>query len=423
MGMKVLVVGSGGREHAIVRKIAGSKRVKQIYCAPGNGGISRIAECVPCKATDVQGIIRFSRDKAIDLVFVAPDDPLALGMVDELEKNGIRAFGPRGNAAAIESSKVFSKNLMKKYNIPTASFETFRDPEKAIEYLKSAGYPIVIKADGLALGKGVIIADCFDEAKAAVVSIMEQKVFGASGNEIVIEEFLKGPEVTVLAFVDGKNVVPMVSSQDHKRALDGDRGLNTGGMGAFSPSRIYGCELERSCMRDIFLPTVKAMESEGRAFKGCLYFGLMITQDGPKVIEYNARFGDPETQVILPRLKNDIIDVIDAVIDGKLDKIDIEWDDRPAVCVVMASGGYPSSYRTGFEISGIEEAEEDDNVTVYHAGTRYEGGRYYTAGGRVLGVTAMDDSFEAAVDRAYAAVGKIRFENMHFRKDIGRKDI
>ncbi|HHW48428.1 MAG TPA: phosphoribosylamine--glycine ligase [Clostridiaceae bacterium] len=419
--MKILVVGGGGREHALVWKTAQSPLAEKIYCAPGNGGISKIAECIPIKATDIDGVVKFSRENKIDLVVVAPDDPLAMGMVDALEEAGIRAFGPRKNAAVIESSKAFSKQLMKKYGIPTASYEIFDNSELAIEYLKHQEYPIVIKADGLALGKGVIIAQDYDQAVQAVNDIMNTKIFGSAGDRIVVEEFLTGHEVSILAFTDGKTIVPMVSSQDHKRALDNDQGLNTGGMGTFSPSRIYTSELAEICMGKIFKPTVSAMNSEGRKFKGVLYFGLIITKDGPKVLEYNARFGDPETQVVLPRLKNDIVEIFNAVIDERLEGLEIEWDDNAAVCVVMASGGYPLKYQTGYEIEGIDDAENDEKVIVFHAGTKLENGKFLTNGGRVLGVTALGDTLDSAIERAYNAVAKIRFENMHYRKDIGRK--
>ncbi|ABN52477.1 MAG TPA: phosphoribosylamine--glycine ligase [Hungateiclostridium thermocellum] len=419
--MKVLVVGSGGREHALVWKIVQSPRVEKVYCAPGNGGISAIAECVPIKAMDIEGIVNFSKEKKIDMVVVAPDDPLAAGMVDALEEAGIRAFGPNKAAAVIESSKAFAKNLMKKYNIPTARYEIFENSADAINYLQDQKYPVVVKADGLALGKGVIIAQNFDEAKQAVQSIMEDKVFGEAGNKVVIEEFLVGQEVSMLAFTDGKTIKTMVSSQDHKRALDNDQGLNTGGMGTFSPSRIYTEEIDRYCMERIYKPTIEAMEKEGRKFKGVLYFGLIITKDGPKVLEYNARFGDPETQVVLPRLNTDIIDIFEAVIDERLDEVEISWNDSACVCVIMASGGYPKEYKTGYEISGIEDAERDANIVVFHAGTKRENGKYYTAGGRVLGVTAMENTLDEAIKKAYEGVGKIKFQDMHYRKDIGKK--
>ncbi|WP_265443096.1 phosphoribosylamine--glycine ligase [Acetivibrio straminisolvens] len=419
--MKVLVVGSGGREHTLVWKIVQSPKVEKVYCAPGNGGISAIAECVPVKAMDIDGIVNFSKEKEIDMVVVAPDDPLAAGMVDALEEAGIRAFGPRKAAATIESSKAFAKNLMKKYNIPTASYEVFENSTDAISYLQNQQYPLVVKADGLALGKGVIIAQNFDEAKQAVESIMEDKVFGEAGSKVVIEEFLVGQEVSMLAFTDGKTIKTMVSSQDHKRALDNDQGLNTGGMGTFSPSRIYTEEIDKYCMEKIYKPTIEAMEKEGRKFKGVLYFGLIITKDGPKVLEYNARFGDPETQVVLPRLNTDIIDIFDAIIDERLDEIEISWNDNACVCVIMASGGYPKEYKTGYEISGIEDAERDANIVVFHAGTKREDGKYYTAGGRVLGVTAMESNLDQAIKKAYEGVGKIKFQDMHYRKDIGIK--
>ncbi len=419
--MKILVVGGGGREHTIVWKIAQSPKVDKIYCAPGNGGIASIAECVPIKATDIEGIVSLAKEKEVDLVMVAPDDPLVMGMVDALEAEGIRAFGPRANAAIIEGSKVFSKELMKKYNIPTAGYEVFDDPAAALEYIKKGSFPAVIKAEGLALGKGVIIAQNFEEAQAGIHDIMEDKVFGESGNRVVIEEFLTGPEVSVLAFCDGKTVVPMVSAQDHKRAYDNDEGLNTGGMGTFSPSRLYDAAKAEECMQNIFLPTVAAMAAEGRPFKGVLYFGLMMTEKGVKVIEYNARFGDPETQVVLPRLKTDLVEIMEAVIDERLDEINIEWKDNAAVCVVMASGGYPTKYKTGYEITGLDEVEKNDDLMVFHAGTKRDGEKILTAGGRVLGITAVGENLDAAIKRAYEGVGMVSFENCHYRKDIGIK--
>jgi len=419
--MKVLIVGGGGREHAIAWKISQSPKVSKLYCAPGNGGIASLAQCVPIKAMDIEGIVEFAKSEGIDLVVVAPDDPLAAGMVDALESAGIRAFGPNKAAAEIESSKVFSKNLMKKYGIPTAAYEVFENDSDALDYLRTCSYPTVIKADGLALGKGVIIANDFEEAQDAVRSIMSDKIFGNAGNRVVIEEFLTGTEVSILTFTDGETLVPMISSQDHKRALDDDMGPNTGGMGTFSPSRIYTDEVDEWCMKNIFMPTIDAMRKEGRRFKGVLYFGLILTADGPKVLEYNARFGDPETQVVLPHLKTDIIDIFEAIIDERLADVNIEWDNRSAVCVILASGGYPGKYRTGLEITGIEEAEKDPSVTVFHAGTKLEAGKYYTAGGRVLGVTAVADTIDDARAKAYAAVGKINFEGMHYRKDIGIK--
>lgn len=419
--MKILVVGGGGREHTIVWKIAQSPKVEKIYCAPGNGGISKLAECVDIKATDIEGIVKFAKENQIDLTMVAPDDPLVMGMVDALEKEGLRAFGPNANAAIIEGSKVFSKDLMKKYNIPTAAYEVFTDSNKAIEYIKKGTFPAVIKAEGLALGKGVIIAEDLDEAIDGIKQIMEDKAFGDSGNRVVVEEFLTGPEVSVLAFTDGKTVVPMVSAQDHKRAYDNDEGLNTGGMGTFSPSRLYNDDIANKCMETIFKPTIDAMAKEGRPFKGVIYFGLMMTEKGVKVIEYNARFGDPETQVVLPRLKTDLVDIMNAVIDEKLDSINIEWEDNAAVCVVMASGGYPVTYQSGYEINGIDNAEETSGITVFHAGTKIADGNIVTAGGRVIGVTAVAENLDSAIEKAYDAVKKISFKDAHYRKDIGIK--
>lgn len=419
--MKILVVGSGGREHAIIRKLKESPKVDKIYAAPGNGGISCDAECVNISAMDKEGIAKFAKENAVDIVFVAPDDPLADGMVDTLNYHGIRAFGPSAKAAVIESSKVFSKNLMKKYHIPTAEYETFDDPEKAMEYIeKKNKYPVVVKADGLALGKGVIIAQNHEEARAALKEIMEDKKFGSSGNQVVIEEFLTGPEVSVLAFTDGIALKPMVSSKDHKRAYDNDEGLNTGGMGTISPNPYYTKEIAEICRKKIFEPTVAAMNSENRTFKGCLYFGLMITPDGPKVIEYNARFGDPETQVVLPRLKTDFVDIIEAVIDERLSQLEIEWKEEASACVVMASGGYPLAYKKGMEISGLDEKGQVSGAVVYHAGTKLENGKFFTNGGRVLGITACGVDLEEALEKAYTAVKKISFEGAHYRKDIGK---
>ena len=419
--MKILMIGSGGREHALIKKLLESPKCDKLYCAPGNGGISRDAETVAINVMDKESMVKFAQDNAVDLVFVAPDDPLADGMVDALEAAGIRAFGPNAKAAIIEASKVFSKNLMKKYGIPTAKYEVFDDPEKAIAYVRAENTtPVVVKADGLALGKGVIIAQTIDEAVAAIKSIMEDKQFGDSGNNIVIEEFLTGPEVSVLAFTDGRCVKPMVSSKDHKRAYDNDEGLNTGGMGTVSPNPYYTDALADECMKTIFVPTIEAMKKEGRPFKGCLYFGLMMTPNGPKVIEYNARFGDPEAQVVLPRLKTDLVDICEAVIDEKLADLDIEWYDGAAACVVMASGGYPVAYKKGVEMFGLDENGQVDGAIVYHAGTKYENGRFYTNGGRVLGVTAKAATLDEALAKAYAAVNKISFEGAHFRTDIGR---
>ena len=419
--MKILMIGSGGREHALIKKLLESSKCEKLYCAPGNGGISRDAETVAINVMDKEGMVRFAKDNAIDLVFVAPDDPLAAGMVDALEAAGIRAFGPNADAAIIEASKVFSKNMMKKYGIPTAKYEVFDDPQKAIDYIKTENTtPVVVKADGLALGKGVIIAQTIDEAVAAVKSIMEDKQFGESGNQIVIEEFLTGPEVSVLAFTDGHCVKPMVSSKDHKRAYDNDEGLNTGGMGTVSPNPYYTDALADECMQTIFVPTIEAMRKEGRPFKGCLYFGLMMTPKGPKVIEYNARFGDPEAQVVLPRLKTDLVEICEAVIDERLSDLDVEWEDGAAACVVMASGGYPVSYKKGIEMTGLDENGQVDGAIVYHAGTKFENGKFYTNGGRVLGVTAKAPTLDEALEKAYAAVKKISFEGAHYRTDIGR---
>ncbi len=419
--MDILMLGSGGREHALIKKLKESPKAGKIYCAPGNGGISKDAECVNISVMDKEGIIAFAKEKNIDLVFVAPDDPLAAGVVDALNDAGIRAFGPVAKAAEIESSKVFSKNLMKKYNIPTAGYEVFSDPEKAIAYIEEQNkFPTVIKADGLALGKGVIIAQNLEEAKDAVKEIMEDKKFGESGNNVVIEEFLTGPEVSVLAFTDGKTLKPMISSMDHKRALDGDKGLNTGGMGTISPNPYYTDDIAEVCMKTIFMPTVEAMNKEGRPFKGCLYFGLMLTPDGPKVIEYNSRFGDPEAQVVLTLLDSDLVDIVNAVIDEKLDEVDIKWSNDNAACIVMASGGYPEAYKKGIEMNGFDENGQVDGAVVFHAGTKFENGKFYTNGGRVIGVTAKGETLEKALDNAYAAVEKINFDGAHYRKDIGR---
>lgn len=419
--MRVLVVGSGGREHALVRKIKESKKVDYIACCPGNGGISYDAECFDVSATDIDGVVKLAKEIKADFVVVAPDDPLVMGMVDALNAEGFSTFGPRANAAIIEGSKVFSKELMKKYNIPTAKYNVFDKAEDVINYIKAENeFPTVIKADGLALGKGVIIPETLDEAVAGVKEIMEDKIFGDSGNNVVVEEFLTGPEVSVLAFTDGKCVKPMVTSMDHKRALDGDKGLNTGGMGTVSPNPYYTDEIAEECMNTIFLPTIEAMNKEGRTFKGCLYFGLMLTPKGPKVIEYNCRFGDPETQVVLPRLKTDIMDIFEAINNETLSDLDIEWDDRACTCVIMASGGYPKSYPKGIEINGLTDGQLD-GVTVYHAGTKRDGDKLVTSGGRVLGVTALGESIEDALAKSYAGVEKIKFDGAHYRKDIGQK--
>ncbi|MEG1819297.1 MAG: phosphoribosylamine--glycine ligase [Oscillospiraceae bacterium] len=420
--MKILMVGSGGREHALIRKLKESGRVEQIFSAPGNGGIECDAKCIPVGVMDIDAMVKAAKELAVDLVFVAPDDPLAAGMVDAVEQEGIRAFGPSARAAEIESSKVFSKNLMKKYNIPTAGYEVFDNFQKALDYITNQNtFPTVIKADGLALGKGVVIAQSLEEATDALNSIMNDKVFGASGNKIVIEEFITGPEVSVLCFTDGKTVCPMVSSMDHKKALDGDKGLNTGGMGAISPNPYYTDETADYCMKNIFRPTIDAMNKEGRTFKGCLYFGLMMTPNGIKVIEYNARFGDPETQVVLPRLVTPLIDIVDAVIDEKLCDMSIEWSKKSCACVVLASGGYPQAYDKGVEITGLDSNGQVDGVTVFHAGTKLENKIFKTNGGRVLGVTALGASLPEALERAYKGVSKIKFDKMHFRKDIGNK--
>ncbi len=418
--MKVLVVGGGGREHAICWKLAQSPKVTKLYCAPGNGGIAQVAACVPIKATDVDGMVKWAKENTIDFVMVAPDDPLALGMVDALEGAGIPAFGPRANAAIIEASKAFSKDLMKKHHIPTARYETFTDLDKALAYIQAQGAPIVVKADGLALGKGVVVASTVAEAETAVREMMEDKKFGESGSTVVIEECMAGPEVTVLAFCDGEHLVPMLSSQDHKRAYDGNLGPNTGGMGAFCPSPKYTSEIAERCMKEIFLPTVAALNAEGRPFKGVIYFGLMLTKDGPKVVEYNARFGDPETQPILSMLDTDLIDIFQACVDGTLDQVDIKWKSGAACCLVLASGGYPVSYKSGYPIFGLTEAEAL-GATVFHAGTKKgEDSTILTAGGRVLGVTATAPSLEEAIEKAYAAAKPISFQDMHFRTDIGK---
>lgn len=420
--MNILVVGGGGREHAIITALSKSPKVEKIWAAPGNGGISALAECFPVKATDLDGILGLAKKLNPDFVFVAPDDPLVMGMVDRLNEAGFRTFGPRANAAILEGSKVFSKALMKKYGIPTAGYETFTDADKAVEYIKAQNsYPAVIKCDGLALGKGVIIAKDFEEAEAAVKSMLLDGKFGKSGSEIVVEEFMTGPEVTVLAFTDGKTVKPMISSMDHKRANDNDEGLNTGGMGTIAPNPCYTDAFKAECMEKIFKPTIAAMQKEGRPFKGCLYFGLMLTPNGAKVVEYNCRFGDPETQVVLPLLETDLVDIMEAVWEEKLDQLDIKWSDKSCACVVIASGGYPEKYETGKEISGLDEKGQSPLAYVYHAGTKLENGKYYTAGGRVLGVTATGADLREALDKAYKAVEAITFEKAHHRNDIGQR--
>ena len=417
--MKVLVVGSGGREHAIVHALAKSPKVDALFCAPGNGGIAAEAACVDIKATDVEAMVAWAKENAMDYVVVAPDDPLALGMVDALAEAGIPAFGPRKNAAVIEASKSFSKDLMKKYNIPTAKYEIFTDMDAALAYVRAQGAPIVVKADGLALGKGVVVAQTLEEAEDAVRAMMGDRKFGEAGARVVIEECMTGPEVSVLCFVDGTHLSPMVSSQDHKRAYNNDEGPNTGGMGAFAPSPKYTPEIARICMDTIFRPTVDAMAAEGRPFQGCLYFGLMLTPDGPKVVEYNSRFGDPETQPVLSLLDTDLLDIMCACTNGTLDQLDIRWKDGAACCIVMASGGYPLDYKKGYPISGLDSVGED--VFVYHAGTKLDGDTYLTNGGRVLGVTATAEDLERAIARAYDAVKGISFQDAHYRTDIGRK--
>lgn len=419
--MKVLVVGGGGREHALIRKIKESSRVTEIACCPGNGGISYDAQCYPVSATDIDGVVSLAKEIHADFVVVAPDDPLVAGMVDALNEAGFKTFGPKADAAIIEGSKVFSKNLMLKYNIPTAEYRVFDNAEDVMAYIREKNeFPTVIKADGLALGKGVLIPETLEEAEAGVKEIMEDKIFGESGNHVVVEEFLTGPEVSVLAFTDGKCVKPMVSSMDHKRALDGDKGLNTGGMGTVSPNPYYTDEVAAECMEKIFIPTIEAMNKEGRTFKGCLYFGLMITPKGPKVIEYNCRFGDPETQVVLPRLKTDIMDIFDAINNETLSDLSIEWSDEACTCVVMALGGYPKSYPKGLEITGLHQGQAD-GVIVYHAGTAIQDDKLVTAGGRVLGVTALGKDLNEALSKSYAAVERIHFENKHYRSDIGKR--
>ena len=421
--MKVLVVGGGGREHAVCKKLAESKLVDTLLCAPGNAGIAQAAVCVPgVKATDVEGIVALAKAEKVDFVCVTPDDPLALGCVDALEKEGIAAFGPSAYAAQMESSKIFSKNLMKKYGIPTAKSETFEDMDAALAYLDKQGAPIVIKADGLALGKGVIVAQTLEEAKQAVVDMMQGGKFGKSGARVLIEECMFGREVTVLCFCDGKPIVPMRASQDHKRVFDNDEGPNTGGMGAFAPSPLYTAELAERTMNEILMPTLNAMNAEGFTFKGVLYVGLMLTKDGPKVVEYNARFGDPETQVVLPLLESDLLEIMMAVREQRLGELDIQWKQESAACIVLASGGYPGKYEGGKVITGMDEAEKT-GATVYHAGTKKnEEGAFVTAGGRVLGVTALGDTLRSAVDSAYAAAKKIHFDGVHMRSDIGSKD-
>ncbi len=420
--MKILVVGGGGREHAIIMKLAESSRKPELFCAPGNGGISKYAKCFDVKATDIDGMVKLAKEISADMVVVAPDDPLVLGMVDALNAEGFMTFGPDKAAAIIEGSKAFSKELMKKYDIPTAKYETFTDSASAIAYIKEQNtYPTVIKADGLALGKGVIIAENEADAVEAVKEMIDGGKFGASGAKVVIEEFLTGPEISVLSFTDGNVVVPMISSMDHKRALDGDKGLNTGGMGTVAPNPYYTEDIAKECMEKIFRPTINAMRAEGRTFKGCLYFGLMATPNGVKVIEYNCRFGDPETQVVLPLLDSDLVDIFEAVYKGTLADIDIKWKNESCACVVIASGGYPLSYPKGKEISGLDDMGQAEDVFVYHAGTKLENGKFLTNGGRVLGVTACGETLEKALDVSYKAAKGITFEGGFFRHDIGKR--
>ena len=419
--MKVLVVGSGGREHAICTSVAKSKRVDKIYCAPGNAGIAALAECVPIGAMEFDKLVAFAKEKEIDFTIVGMDDPLVGGIVDVFEAEGLKVFGPRKNAAILEGSKAFSKDLMKKYNIPTAAYENFTSAEDAIAYLETAKMPIVLKADGLALGKGVLICNTIEEAKAGVKEIMEDKKFGTAGNTMVVEEFMTGREISVLSFVDGKTIKTMSSAQDHKRAKDGDKGLNTGGMGNFSPSPFYTKEVDEFCKKYIYQPTVDAMAAEGRPFTGVIFFGLMLTEDGPKVLEYNARFGDPEAQVVLPRMKNDVIDVMEACVEGRLDQIDLQFEDNAAVCVVLASDGYPVSYEKGFEIKGLENFEGKDDYFCFHAGTKFdENGKIVTNGGRVLGITATGKDLKEARAKAYEATEWVDFANKYMRHDIGK---
>ncbi|QUO20694.1 phosphoribosylamine--glycine ligase [Clostridiaceae bacterium Marseille-Q4143] len=418
--MKILIVGSGGREHALAWKIAQSPKVEKIYCAPGNAGIAEYAECVDITAMEFDKLAAFAKEKEIDLTVIGMDDPLVGGIVDVFEAQGLRVFGPRKNAAILEGSKAFSKDLMKKYDIPTAAYENFDDPEKALAYLEHADFPIVLKADGLALGKGVLICNTLEEAKDGVKSIMLDKKFGSAGNQMVIEEFMTGREVSVLSFVDGKTIRIMTSAQDHKRALDGDQGLNTGGMGTFSPSPFYTEEVDAFCRKYIYQKTVDAMAAEGREFKGIIFFGLMLTSKGPKVLEYNARFGDPEAQVVLPRMKNDIIDVFEACVDGTLDQIELEFEDNAAVCVVLASDGYPVKYDKGLEIRGLENFKDKEGYYVFHAGTKFKDGKIVTNGGRVLGVVATGDDLKKARTNAYEAVKLVDFDNKYCRSDIGK---
>ena len=418
--MKILIVGGGGREHAITWKIAQNPKVNKIFCAPGNAGIAQLAECVPISATDSDALIAFAKQNCIDYTIIAPDDPLVLGVADAFEAANLAVFGPRKNAAIIEGSKAFSKAMMKKYNIPTARYETFETYDSALAYIKTQKLPLVVKADGLATGKGALVCQSYAEAETALKDMFIDQKFGSSGSTVVIEEFMSGREVTVLAFCDGKTLVPMISAQDHKRAYDDDKGLNTGGMGTIAPNPFYTDDIAEICMKEIFLPTIEAMKKEGRPFSGCLYFGLMLTKNGPRVIEYNCRFGDPETQVVLPLLETDLLEIFEAVYEKRLSEMDIKWKNGAAACVAMASGGYPEAYEIGFEINGLDDAETDKNITVYHAGTKLSDGKILTAGGRVLGITATGENLDKALGSAYSAVKKIYFKNAHYRKDIGR---
>lgn len=418
--MKVLIIGSGGREHAIAKKVSMSPKVDKLYCAPGNAGIAEIAECIDIAVSEFEKLADFADNEKIDLTVVGPDDPLVAGVVDVFEQRGLRVFGPRKNAAIIEGSKAFSKDLMKKYNIPSAKYETFNHPSQAVAYLKNSSYPIVLKADGLALGKGVLICQSHQEALDGVKQIMEDKQFGSAGDKLVIEEFMTGREVSVLAFCDGTHILPMTSAQDHKRAKDGDQGLNTGGMGTFSPSPFYTPQIDEYCRKHIYQPTMDAMKAEGREFIGILFVGLMLTNEGPKVLEYNARFGDPETQVVLPRMKNDIVEVFEACIDGRLDKIKLDFDDNAAVCVILASYGYPEQYAKGFPITGLETFRGKDDYFVFHAGTKKVGENIVTNGGRVLGITATGNDLKEARKKAYEATGWVDYSNKYMRKDIGK---
>lgn len=421
--MKVLVIGNGGREHALVWQINQSPKVSQIYCAPGNAGISQLAQCIKIDADNIEKLVNFAQKEKVDLTIVGPELPLSQGIVNEFNRRGLKIFGPSQEAIEIESSKVFSKYLMKKYNIPTANYEVFQNSEEAFDYIKQQTFPLVIKADGLAAGKGVFIVKNLDQARDALDVLMEEKKFGEAGKQVVIEGFLEGEEVSILAFCDGKTVVPMVSSQDHKKIFDNDQGLNTGGMGAYSPVPFYTTEIKEKVCREILKPTVKGLQNEGREYKGVLYAGLILTKEGPKVLEFNARFGDPETQVVLPRLKTDLIDVLNAVIEGTLHKINIEWKDNAAVCVVMASGGYPEEYQKGKIINGLEELKEMRDVVAFHAGTKFQDGMVITSGGRVLGITAWADTISKAKKRSYEGIKEIYFENMYYRKDIAAKAI